>query len=64
MHSIGNFIVGGTQYLKEPALSFCVPAADRIEGFEDYGKLGRTSTVANHTLVFMVRWMLSMRSRM
>ena len=34
-------------------------SSDSIEGFEDYGMLGRTSRVANHALVFMVRGMLS-----
>ena len=31
---------------------------DQVEGFEDYGSLGKTSKAANHALVFMVRGLM------
>ena len=32
---------------------------DALEGFEDFGRLGKTKFVANHALVFMVRRLTS-----
>ena len=34
------------------------PQGDYIEGFEDYGKHGRTNNVADHALVFSIRGIL------
>lgn len=34
-------------------------SSDRIEGFRDFGDLGRSDKFANHALVFIVRGMLS-----
>ena len=36
---------------------------DRVEGFEDFGEVGRTNNVANLALVFLVRGMLSHRKQ-
>ena len=32
---------------------------DKIEGFENFGLLGKTKFVANHAIVFMVRSLVS-----
>ena len=35
------------------------PGTDRFEGFEDFGDIGQTKYIANHTTVFMVRGLAS-----
>ena len=35
------------------------PGTDRVEGFEDFGDIGQTKYIANHTTVFMVRGLAS-----
>ena len=32
---------------------------DRVEGFEDFGSVGQTRYIANHTTMFMVRGLAS-----
>ena len=32
---------------------------DRVEGFEDFGSVGQTRYIANHTIMFMVRGLAS-----